>query len=307
MPNTLAHLGVGGLASRALLPEADLKWVYLGCIVPDLPWIGQRICRAALPGIDPYDLRLYCIVQASLLFSLLLSLALASLSRRRARVFAILGLNCLVHLLLDTIEIKWANGVHLVAPLDWRLLTLRWFWPETWPIHLLSGIGLLFFAYSWRQRAPIQAAPPPRARRIGFVTLPLLLAYFTLPLAFLDGPAAADNHFVQTLRERALRPGRYVEIDRQSFRPDGPGPTLQSFAGEDIRLMNVALEEPSSVSLRGYFIDTDRIAVMDLHVHPSGLRDAASYLGLALIALYWGRALYTGLGSWRARNHTEQR
>jgi hypothetical protein len=46
VPNALAHLGVQGVATRALLRDADLKWVYIGCIIPDIPWILQRFVRA---------------------------------------------------------------------------------------------------------------------------------------------------------------------------------------------------------------------------------------------------------------------
>ena len=68
MPNTLAHLGVQGIATRSVLRDADLKWIYLGCIIPDVSWIIQRLVRYVIPNIDLYDLRLYAIVQASLLF-----------------------------------------------------------------------------------------------------------------------------------------------------------------------------------------------------------------------------------------------
>ncbi len=71
MPNTLAHLGVQTLWSKAILPRADFKWISLGCILPDLPWIVQRIVTLGLPGVNPVELRLYWIVQASLGFSLL--------------------------------------------------------------------------------------------------------------------------------------------------------------------------------------------------------------------------------------------
>ena len=71
-----------------------------------------------------FDLRFYCIVQASLFGCLLLSGALASVSSRPWRVFAILGLGSLMHLLLDATQAKWASAVHLLAPISWRSLRL---------------------------------------------------------------------------------------------------------------------------------------------------------------------------------------
>ena len=50
MPNTLVHLGVQGLGNRLISTEIDLKWVFLGCIIPDLPWIVRRTLIALAPG-----------------------------------------------------------------------------------------------------------------------------------------------------------------------------------------------------------------------------------------------------------------
>jgi hypothetical protein len=35
MPNTLAHLGIQGVATLSWLKKADLKWIFIGCIIPD--------------------------------------------------------------------------------------------------------------------------------------------------------------------------------------------------------------------------------------------------------------------------------
>ena len=116
MPNTLAHVGLQALATRAVAPATDLKWIYLGCIVPDLPWMLQRIGQwlaqalappgAGAPLVDPYTLHLYGIVQATLAMSLCLSLAFASLATEPGRAFSIVAGNAWLHLLLDIIEIN---------------------------------------------------------------------------------------------------------------------------------------------------------------------------------------------------------
>ena len=93
MPNTLAHLGVQSFTTRNIIRNADIKWIYLGCIIPDMPWIIQRLVRYANPDIDMYDLRLYAIVQASLLFCILLSLAFATISKYFWKTFIILSIN----------------------------------------------------------------------------------------------------------------------------------------------------------------------------------------------------------------------
>jgi len=111
MPNTLAHLGIQAVATRSVIKSADLKWICLGCVVPDVPWILQRLVSALNSGVDPYDLRLYAIVQSSLAMSLVLSAALAAFSRRPRTVFAILAFNATFHLVLDALQTKWGTGL----------------------------------------------------------------------------------------------------------------------------------------------------------------------------------------------------
>ena len=82
MPNTLAHVGAQGMATHEVLRDADPRWMYLGCVIPDLPWILQRILFVAVPGIDPYALWAYLVVQASLFGGLLVCTAAALLTDR---------------------------------------------------------------------------------------------------------------------------------------------------------------------------------------------------------------------------------
>ena len=42
MPNTLVHFAAQGGASHALWRRLDPRFVYLGCLLPDLPWILRR-------------------------------------------------------------------------------------------------------------------------------------------------------------------------------------------------------------------------------------------------------------------------
>jgi len=81
---------------------------------PGYPWILLRT-SLALDLAAPYTVRLYTTIQASLLFCALFSAFLAQLSRHPAATFAILTGNSLLHLLLDATQVKWANGVHLLA------------------------------------------------------------------------------------------------------------------------------------------------------------------------------------------------
>ena len=288
MPNTLAHLGVQGLATRALIRNADLKWVYLGCVVPDVPWILQRLVKAAAPSVAPYDLRLYCIVQASLVFCLLLSSALALLSVHFRRIFTILSINAALHLLLDACQTKWGNGVHFMAPLNWQLTNLGLFWPESLPTYFLTCFGLAYVIFYWlsgHTEMPVDGSRLSAKRCLS--ALILIFAYFFLPFFLLSGPEAADNHCIRTLRHRDDREGLPIEIDRGFFVSSRLGGTVRTFAGEDLLIEGMTMHAPATVSVRGTFIAKDRIRISDYHVHNDWIRDASSYLGLGFVALLW--------------------
>ncbi|HID02690.1 MAG TPA: hypothetical protein EYP18_05730, partial [Desulfobacterales bacterium] len=79
MPNTLVHIAIQTPLTRLGMKEAPLQWIAVGCIIPDIPWIVQRIFTY-FPGIDTLNLRLYTVTQASLIYCLILSLALSMLT-----------------------------------------------------------------------------------------------------------------------------------------------------------------------------------------------------------------------------------
>ena len=301
MPNTLAHIGLQSLASRALVRGADLKWVYLASIVPDVPWIARRVVERLVmpvfPALSPYDLMSYATVQSSLLLSWVLAGALAGFSIRPRRAFAILALGALLHLLLDPLQTKWANGVLLFAPFSWELLDFGLFWPEGMPSVALTALGLGYALWAWRH---VPAAPRglamPRGRVLAFGGL-CAVAYLALPLALMGGPEAADNYSVRTLRQVAARPGRAVAFDRARFEPAPGGGTLTTFAGEAVRLVGPAVPGTAgTVSIRGRFLDRRTVFVEAAHVHWPWARDLASYLGLGLILLVWLRRPGVGAG-----------
>ena len=152
MPNTLAHFGIQALTNKAVFRPVDVKWIGLGCLLPDLPWITQRLILP-LNMVDSIDLRLYVIIQSTLFFSLILSAAISLQVKDSKRIFLLLGFNCLLHLLLDATQTKWANGIHLLAPFSWQLINFNFYWPEQLPSLLLTLIGLILFPiFAWHNR-----------------------------------------------------------------------------------------------------------------------------------------------------------
>ena len=291
MPNVLAHLGAQGLISKASFRHADWRWIFVGCIVPDVPWIAQRAIRTLSPAVDPYELRVYAIVQSSLIVSLFLCAALSTLSAMPRRTFALLSVNVLLHLLLDSLQTKFANGVHLFAPFSWELLNLGLFWPESLASYLLIALGIVVSLYAWRESRGEPLVLRVSPRRLALASL-LLAAWSFAPLLLRHGPIAADNHFVRTLRLVHERSGRPVEFDRAAYVRVGQGDYLKTFAGEELQLDGSAHNASATVSVRGRFVDSRTVQVLELHEHRAWARDLGSYVGLAFVGLFWLRGLW---------------
>jgi len=283
MPNTLVHLCIQTPASRLLFRSADFKWIGLGCIIPDIPWILQRIIAFALPGIDLIDLRIYAVIQASLFFCLLFSLALSLLTVYPGRIFLLLSFNALAHLLLDALQTKWANDVHLFAPFSWRATGFSSVWPEHLLIYGLSaiGFGVLIVAgrRDWKKNVRLTT------NRIQWGTAVLLITgYFLLPFPMFPGPERENTHYIATLRNTEKREGRGIEIDRGRFRSSDN--TIQVFSGERLRLHGKIPERDALLSIRGSFIDNKNIRVAAFHRH-SRSRDLASLVALFGVLCIW--------------------
>lgn len=287
MPNTLAHIAVQGIISKTAVPTVDLKWVYLGCVIPDIPWIMQRMVRAVAPHVDLVSLRYYADIQATLLFSLIACAAVALLVIHSGRTFVVLSANVAVHLLIDAVETKWGNGVHFFAPVSWELTSWDLIWPEH-PLNVLVTIvGLSFIVWHWRRTVSVPPGlhRPPIIRSAVFVVL--LLVYLLAPLFLLQGPARADNHFLTTRMVEAGRIGKPVEFDRARYQPISEGGTLQFVTDEPVSVVGIRLNRPGTVSAKGLFVTEELVQATHVHVHSDWYRDSASMIGLALIGLIW--------------------
>ncbi|MCV6586993.1 MAG: hypothetical protein OIF47_15805 [Marinibacterium sp.] len=290
MPNTLAHMGVQALVTRGLIRNADLGWVWAGVLVPDLPWIAQRAVRAMPLSVDAIDLRLYVAIQSSLLFCLIAAACLASLTRQPARVFAIVALGAVLHLLLDATQTKWGNGVLLLAPLSWDYVHLDLYWPEGWPSHMLTGLGAAYVIWACIRigPGPIHLPVLPVWRRV--ISVLLLAAYLLAPLPLMAPAEAEDLHFSQTYRDMAARPGKPIAIDRATLGPDDR--RLHVWTGDRLDLRGLAIPpDLTKISVKGYFTAPGQIHVTAVHPHHPARRDVFTMVGLAMIALWWGWSL----------------
>ena len=286
MPNTIAHFAINGLFTRAVIAHSDFKWIYLACIIPDLPWIVQRIVKTLPLSIDLYDLRAYCIAQSSFLLCIFLCAALAMLAKQRSKVFIILIVGCVLHLLLDAVQIKWANGVQLFAPFDWRLFRFDIFWPESLGTYLLSAAGALYFIINLRKTIQPNCEEFKLTQLTISLSSLLILIWLSLPLVFIQSIYSADNHYISTLKKLENRAGKEIEIDRNTYiREEGISRLKTSF-GELIILKNIEAKSGEKISLQGKFIDNNTIYVKSFHKHAK-FRDYASMLGLSCVLFIW--------------------
>ncbi len=296
MPNTLAHLGAQGVLNHLVKPGIDPKLVALGCLLPDMPWIFQRVITATGLSSDPYSIRLYCIAQASLLVTLCLCGALAFLSQAPRAVFLILSVNSSLHLLLDALQTKLANGVHFLAPISWNLWNVGWFWPESLPTYILTGCGVLYLIWHWESAVyrPF-SFPQWSIFNIG-LSLTLFLLYFALPIVLIDGPYNADNHFVKTLKERHSRVGQPIEFDRISYIHHSSGDVVRPFDEKEFKVAVPLFEHSTTISGRGTISAPNEVTFIRIHQHPWGLRNASTVLGIIFISTMWGHAFFN---AWR--------
>ena len=120
----------------------------------------------------------------------------------------------------------------------------------------------------------------------------LIAAYFALPLLLLQAPVEADTHYLETLSNLEENVGSWVEIDRPRYLIRDGNPLLSYFSGAgEVRVVNMDVAAPATVSVRGSVIAADTLRVEEFHVHSNWSRDTASYVGLTLILILWITAL----------------
>jgi hypothetical protein len=288
LPNTLIHIAVQAPLSRGLFRKIEIPWILAGAIIPDIPWIFQR-AAIALQLADPYQIRLYVTIQASLCFCLLFSIALASFSRRPLRIFALLSFNCTIHLLLDALQIKWGNGVHFFAPFSWQPTNFGVFWPEHFSSYFIALFAIIYLLLNAKtiigQGLNIT---PPSKRRLTAAILPLLV-YLAFPLTLMSQLEESDSNHIWTLKHKENRIGKYVEIDRAyySIRDD----KITIFTDESFTLTGNTPEKSGTISIRGEFTAPHIIKTSMFHMH-NGYRNYASQLGLLLSLIIWGYLLF---------------
>lgn len=291
MPATLGHIAVQVSLGRVTRLGIDTKWLLIGCILPDLPWVFQRVVGAT--GLVPaIDMRIYAIAQSSLLVCLLICVVLACFALRPFLIFATLSISCFVHLFLDALQIKWGNGVALAAPFSWELTSFGYFWPEDFASLVLLVLGtFVAIRLIWIGRpSGADLVWPGRWRTLLAGTC--LIAYLALPVPMMPAVEAANLHDVSTLRQVEQRAGHTIAIDRNPVTKGPQDTTLSAWTGEHLKLSGETPEASGLYSLLGHFISAHEIQVHGSHRHAGRLRDIASYLGLVFVITWCAASIW---------------
>ena len=288
MPNTLAHIGIQTPFTRLGMKEAPLQWIAVGCIIPDIPWIVQRIFTY-LPGIDTLNLRLYTVTQASFAYCMILSLALAMLTSKSKQIFLILATNSLFHLLLDAAQNKWGNGVNLLVPFSWHSTNFDLLWPEHFSSYLLAFSGILAFIVLWPKAIQSNLLLQRPSKTKALCAAICLTIYFSSPSLLLNNAYAENTHYSQTLNDTQTRTGKTLEIDRANYKATTD--TLECYIDKQLKITNLPKIESGTISIRGHFLDEKTIELQEYHVHKI-FRDYASYAGLFLVILLWSHTFF---------------
>ena len=281
MPNTLIHIAIQTPISRTISPKTEIPWLLVGAIIPDIPWIFQRILLAANIA-DPYLVKLYFTAQASLLFSLLLCLTVSTFAHQTMKIFIVLAVNSLLHLLLDATQVKWGTSVHLLAPLNWQTINFGVVWPENILGYIITFAGLCFLCLQWRNIQQ-EGVTFNRSPRISIAAVSMLF-YLALPFTTLNSLETSNSNYLKTLRNHDARPGQQIEIDRSYYSKENDEIIL--FSGEPIRLTGVTPPHSGIISIKGIFISPDLLDIQDYHIH-NNYRDIASMIGLGFSLAIW--------------------
>ena len=287
MPNTLAHLGLGGFLTRSVIRNSDIKWIYLACIIPDIPWMFMRFIEFFFPSKSTYDLKLYTVIQASLFFSIILSLAISFFSTRYFRSSLILIFGSFIHLFFDAFQIKWGTGSHFLLPFDWSIVYFGFFWPESIPTYLITIFGLIFAAFTLKQtiNAPTELCWPTGGK------IPLLIFFIFLyliwPLFLMDKAEETNIRSIKVMRGKESRIGKEVSYNRENYIYNESGESFLHYAEGKFLIKGIELNKSVSISVKGRFISENAIEVSDYKIHTKGARELSSISGLFLVFSIW--------------------
>lgn len=294
MPNTLAHIGLHTLTMRPISESPYvLPIILISSVAPDSPWIWRRLVSTLQLPIDPYNLLAYATIQSSLLFSAFLAVALSMYFGDLKKCFPLAIGGCALHLFLDALQIKWGNGVILLAPFSWDLWSLGLTWPDSIISRAVTFASILAALYLIK-KLPKETAPLSLVvtRRRTFIAALIFVVYVAGPVPFMKAAFESDAHYIHTLSNAQTRSGKKLQLDRKSVSATTTGWQISTPTGESLLLESDLALSPGIYSVQGVFADPDTLRPTRIHRHNFS-RDLASLAGLAFCVIWFVAAAYS--------------
>jgi hypothetical protein len=289
MPNTLAHIGAQFPIGKGICRKWDPRWIALGLLLPDLPWILQRIALVIFPFLSPITIRSYVVVVSTPLFCIILAASIACLFEKGRSIFQILVFQSLLHLALDACQQKGGVGVPFFAPFYWQAFSFPIYSMNGWVTNILnmSGVLILLLVGSGKIRYP--KLNSLALKRPGHLSLAvsLMLLYGIAPLLLRDQVIEANVHDLKVWQGEMPRSGAVVHFDRAHYFPGQPGGIQDDFNPTPIPILGIDYAVETDISTTAVFVDENTLQAGIWVIHPPGIRLAYTLIGLIGIGLIW--------------------
>ncbi len=279
MPDLLTHFGATYLLFRPL-PWIDLRLLFLGALLPDLPWILNR-ALGKLTALDPISLFAYVIPFSTPLVVLLVAACVALFHQRPLTCFWILGTAGLLNIGLDFLQTRPADAPLLLYPFSFRQYSLQWFSSGDIISYLAVGGSLVCIAFALRY----STQPTPfRLKNLGIV-VPLMFGICLLPLFTVEDLIAQNVYALGFASQPEKWEGKLVSLEDPVVEPNVV--EVSPSHGLRVQVMgDVQLQPGDGVTLRGYYRD-GKIYPEMIHRHRRGLRNLFSYTALLIFVAVW--------------------
>lgn len=290
MPNTLAHLAIQIPAGRAL-GQQTLILVCMGLMIPDLPWILQRVLLYVDGSFSALHIRSYCLALSTPALCLLLSWGISLLFRNPVRTLTVLFSQCLLHFFLDGLEQKGGIGILWFAPLNWASFSFEILSMDGVFVRGLSILGIvlgliLIFRRSNQNKDLFRLN---RVRMIG--SSALLMIYLLVPLALMDTIIEKDVHHFRSWAMPSTREDNSISFDRAVLVPGCPTYIKNDLTPEPVVLKGFKSEEPGLIIGRGMFASENELILKDYTIIDRNERSVATFVGIVMVMAILARHL----------------
>jgi hypothetical protein len=278
--------------TRALFKTADPRWICLGLLIPDLPWILQRVLLSIPIDIPPYAIRAYVVGMSAPLMCSILSAAIASLFKKWREVFSILLFGSMVHLLLDAVQEKGGLGIPLAYPFYFETFSYPLFSMNGWISVSITFIGLLTTLYILLKPRNYFPFPKWTHEKHRLILCGILVwGYLTIPAMFLEATIRSNVHDTGVISGLLNRTGASVHFDRAHFTPGVVSSIKNSTMPSAVEVVGIDLNAPALVSGKAIFVSENTLEMQSYEAHPRYARFSYTMVGLLAIIAIWIRPI----------------